>query len=172
MPCVIHPSAATAATINGRQYCARCQSDQQAAATQLDAHVTPRACFVWYTGTRGGWQPIAGTGCAHYVSHQRGIRTGSPGECCLEGFTFRVPMMILGRTPVTGGLTAVQLNDIWVSAARDHTGIVTSITTPAAPPGGATPNPVILITHASSAQHAVATNRFDTYFHGAGSFYR
>ena len=173
MTCMIHPSQATATTIAGRQYCARCQADQQSAAAQLDPHVTPKPCFVWYTGSQGGWQPIAGTGCAHYVSHQLGIRRGSAGECCLEGYCFRVPVVILGRVQVTGGLTSVQVNDIWVSAARDHTGLVTSIVPPAATrPAGGAANPVIWITHASSAQHALATNRFDTYFHGGGDFFR
>jgi hypothetical protein len=94
---------------------------------------------------------------------------GAPNECCLAGFTFRVPVMSLGRQLITGGLGAVQVNDIWASPARDHTGLVSSIVPSTINPPGA---PVIWITHASSAQHALATNRFDTYFHGRGDFFR
>jgi hypothetical protein len=47
MACSIHSRAATAVILDGRAYCARCQTDMAAAATRLDGHVTPRSCFVW-----------------------------------------------------------------------------------------------------------------------------
>jgi hypothetical protein len=173
MPCVIHPGTSAAVTLYGRSYCARCQRDIQTAVGQLDNHVTPRDCFVWYTGGRTGWAPIAGTGCAHYVAHQLGIRAGAPGTLCLAGYVYRVPLVIVARTRVTGGLSTVQVGDIWVSPTRDHTGLVSRIDPPPAhAPGAPSASPVVWITHASSAQHALATNRFDTYFHGRGDFYR
>lgn len=118
----IQSSAPTAVILDGRAYCERCQTDMAAAATALDAHVTPRSCFVWYKNTREGWQPIDGTGCAHYVAHQKNIRNGSPGQKCVAGFTFRVQPCLTGLTQVTGGLGAVQVGDIWVNVARTHTG--------------------------------------------------
>ncbi len=173
MSCTIHPGAASAVTLFNRAYCARCQAGIQAAVAALDAHVTPPGCFVWYTGSRNGWAPIAGTGCAHYVAHQRGINIGSPGSRCLAGFSYRVSDVIIGRQAVNGGLAAVQVNDIWVSPTRDHTGLVSRIDPPApSAPGAPQHPPVVWITHASSAQHRLATNRFDTYFHGSGSFLR
>jgi hypothetical protein len=172
MPCAIHPSAATAVTLFGRQYCARCHQGIQAAVARLDNHVTPRDCFVWYTGSVSGWAPIAGTGCAHYVAHQLGIRGHQPGACCLAGYLYRVSALIVGRLRVTGGLSAVRVNNIWVSPTRDHTGLVSRITPPPAQPAGAPPAPpIIWITHASSGQHRLATDRFDTYFHSSGDFY-
>src|SRR5664279_4176981 len=123
MPCIIHPGTATAVVLFNRPYCARCQRDIQASVTLLDNHVTPRDCFVWYAGSREGWTPIVGTGCAHYVAHQRGIRAGAPGALCLAGYVYRVPMVIIGRQRVTGG-GALQVDDIWVSPNRDHTGLV------------------------------------------------
>lgn len=171
MACVIHIGVATAVIMDGRAYCARCQTDMAAAATRLDAHVTPRACFVWYENTRSGWQPIPGTGCAHYVAHQKNIRNGTPGQKCVAGYTFRVQPCLTGLTQVAGGLGAVQVGDISVSPSRDHTGIVTSVVPPAA---GTAPNtpPAISITHASSGQHKLAPNLYATYFHGAGDFFR
>lgn len=173
MPCDIHPTVNRVTFLFGRPYCARCRADIQAAVAQLDAHVTPPGCFVWYTGGQTGWAPIAGTGCAHYVAHQLGIQMGSPGARCLAGFNYRVPAVILGRQRVTGGLSAIQINDIWVNTGRSHTGLVSRIDPPPAQQAGAQPgSPTIWITHASSAQHALSTNRFDTYFHSSGDFYR
>lgn len=173
MSCTIHPGTATAVVLYGRSYCARCQHNIQAAAAQLDNHVTPRDCFVWYTGVQAGWAPIAGTGCAHYVAHQLGIQAGPPGAVCLAGYVYRVPMVIVGRQRVTGGLGTVQVDDIWVSPTRDHTGLVSRIDPPpASAPGAPAGSPTIWITHASSRQHQLATNRYDTYFHSSGDFFR
>ena len=110
----------------------------------------------------------------HYVAHQLGIQSGGVGACCLAGFSYRVSNVIAGRQAVIGGLAAVRLNDIWVSPTRDHTGLVSQIDVPPTPRPDAGPPvpPVVWITHASSAQHRLATNRFDTYFHSAGAFYR
>jgi hypothetical protein len=170
MACDIHPSAPRAVVLFGHSYCARCQTDIQAAVARLDNHVTPRDCFVWYTGRQNGWAPIAGTGCAHYVAHQLGVQTGAPSARCLAGYSYRVPLVILGRQPVTGGLSALQVGDIWVSATQDHTGLVSRIDPPPAQPAGAPP--VVWITHASSGQHRLATNRYDSYFHSSGNFFR
>jgi hypothetical protein len=175
MGCVHHPSAPIVAVISGLRYCANCVAGIRAAATQLDPHVTPPACFVWYKNSAEGWQPIAGTGCAHYVAHQLNIMVGGPPNTCLNGFTYRVPLILTGKTLVTGGLGAVQVNDIWVQADRHHTGLVSKIDPPApAATGSASQpaNPIIWITHASSGQHKLATNRFDQYFHGHGDFFR
>ena len=97
MPCVIHPSVTQVAFVFNRPYCARCRANIQAAVALLDAHVTPRDCFVWYAGGQDGWTPIAGTGCAHYVAHQLGIQLGGSGACCLAGFSYRVSSVIIGR---------------------------------------------------------------------------
>jgi hypothetical protein len=146
------------------------------AAAQLDPHVTPRDCFVWYKNAAEGWQPIAGTGCAHYVAHQLNIRVGgpSPSNTCLNGMTYRVPLMLTGKTLVTGGLTSVRVYDIWVQTDKHHTGMVSKIDPAPATTGPASQptSPIIWITHASSGQHKLATDRFDQYFHGLGDFFR
>jgi len=173
MPCVVHPGTASTVVLFNRSYCARCQRDIQVAVAQLDNHVTPRDCFVWYKGRQDGWAPITGTGCAHYVAHQLGIQAGPPGALCLAGYVYRVPMVIIGRQRATGGLGALQVDDVWVSPTRDHTGLVSRIDPPSAQSAGAPPaSPVIWITHASSGQHRLATNRYDTYFHSSGDFFR
>jgi hypothetical protein len=176
MSCPIHPTAATGAVIDGTAYCQRCATGIRAAQAQLDGHITPRGCFVIYSGAGAGWTPIPGTGCAHYVAHQLNIRTGAR---CLAGYSIRVPQVIAGKTLVAGGPSGVRVGDIWVNHGRTHTGLVSRVVAPPAPPAAAPgttppppPPPVIYITHASSAHHALSTDRFDTYFHSGGDFFR
>lgn len=163
--CVIHPSVAAVLTVNNRGYCAACQTAIQAARTRVDRHVQPPSCFVWYEGGTQGWQPIPGTGCAHWVAHQLGMRSTALANVCLEGFPIRVPTVIQGKTEVPR--QNVQANDIWVSASLDHTGLVARVT----PAQGGQPN-TIVIRHDSSRQGGVFENDFATYFHGHGRFYR
>jgi hypothetical protein len=132
----------------------------------VDRHVEPKDCFIWYV-SHDNWQPITGTGCAHWVAHQRGIKVGGAGACCLAGFTYRVPVLTSSRLRV-GEISQVKVNDIWASPTQDHTGLVCAVL-PSLQPGG---QPRITIRHDSSRQGRVAENDFATYFHGRGSFYR
>ena len=163
--CQVHGGTIGVLTINGRSYCARCQTDIIAARTRVDRHVEPKDCFVWYEGGARGWQPIPGTGCAHWLLHQLGRRTGG-GPTCLEGYPIRVSAVTVGRTAVA--TANVRVNDIYVSPTADHTGLVVAVTAPAVVGG----TPRITIRHDSSAQGRVAENEFATYFHGRGAFYR
>jgi len=164
-PCIHHPSRPSVVTINLQHYCAECQQGIVAARLRVGRHVEPKDCFVWYAGANN-WQPIAGTGCAHWVAHQRGIRRGGTAERCLEGYTFRVRSLIQGLQPVE--LKNVQINDIYVMPAMDHTGLVVRVV-PNPLPGQP---PLITIRHDSSNQGRVADNDFASYFHGQGTFYR
>jgi hypothetical protein len=163
--CVHHPGRSSVVSYNNQDYCAQCQADIAAAAQRVDRHVEPKSCFVWFTGAQG-WQPIGGTGCAHWVAHQLGIHSGGRSGQCLEGYTYRVRTLIQGMRPIA--LENVQVNDVFVTLAQDHTGLVVRVA----------PNPlpkkprVIMIRHDSSNQGRVADNDFAGYFHGHGSFYR
>ena len=68
------------------------QTKQQAIA-RVPAHVVPRDCFVWYMDSRRGWEPIPGTGCAHYVAHRLGITRGA---VCDAGSSIRVSDVVAG----------------------------------------------------------------------------
>ena len=161
--CLHHPGRDAVLTINGHGYCANCQTGIVAARTRVDRHVVPRDCFVWYASANN-WQPIAGTGCAHWVAHERAIHRGTPGEQCMLGFPYRVRTLVHGMRTV--GTREVALNDIYVTPTMDHTGLVIRVT----PRPGA--DPQITIRHDSSNQGRVADNEFATYFNGRGSFYR
>lgn len=163
--CIHHPGRIGTITINRKNYCAECERGIIAARLIVDRHVEPKACFVCYVGSNN-WQPIPGTGCAHWVAHQRKITLGGANEQCVEGFTFRVRTLVQGMQTVA--LANVQVNDIYVTPSVDHTGLVHSVR----------PNPVagglatIMIRHDSSARGGVATSDFATHFKGRGTFYR
>lgn len=163
--CHIHPGARAVIVINGKNYCAQCQAGITAARLRVDRHVVPKDCFVWYEGGTRGWQPIPGTGCAHWVLHQLGRKTGG-GPTCLAGHPIRVSAVTVGRTRVA--VADVRVNDIYVTPAADHTGLVIAVT----PPARAGENPRITIRHDSSRQGHVSDNDFATHFHGHGNFYR
>lgn len=164
--CAHHRSRPGVIVTNGRSYCTQCQSGIIAARNGVDSHVEPNSCFVWYEGGDRGWQPIPGTGCAHWVLHQLNRKTGEHGATCLDGYPIRVSDVVMGRQLVA--MADVRINDIYVTPRADHTGLVSQIL-PAAVSGGAAR---IVIRHDSSGQGRVAENEFSTYFHGRGSFYR
>jgi|SRR5271170_6731101 len=164
--CFQHPGRDSVSTIFGKNYCAQCQAGITQARGSVDRHVEPKECFIWYV-SNDNWQPITGTGCAHWVSHQLNVTVGGAGACCLRGFTYRVPALVHSRTPVPT-IAQVRVNDIWASASLDHTGLVIRV----GPPATAGAQPTITIRHDSSAQGRVAENEFATYFHSSGSFYR
>lgn len=166
--CVNHPGSTSTITINSRHYCQRCETDIAAARAQVDRHVQPKDCFVWYVRANT-WQPIQGTGCAHWVAHQLGIR-GTGSEQCLDGYLYRVSSLIQRTRPVD--LADVRLRDIYISPRSDHTGLVVRITPQPHPRGQLAPPPHILIRHDSSRQGQVGDNDFHTYFHGQGTFRR
>ena len=164
--CVLHPGRESVTTVCSKNYCEKCRTGIVAARGRVDAHVEPKDCFIWYV-SNDNWQPITGTGCAHWVSHQLNIHAGTAGEQCLCGFTFRVPTLVRSRTPVPN-IGQVRVNDIWASPTLDHTGIVIKVV----PAKVANGQPTLTIRHDSSGQRKVAENDFATYFHGKGSFYR
>lgn len=163
--CKIHPALPSVGKVNGVECCQKCKDGIAAAVKKVDKHVEPKGCFVWFEG-RAGWQPIPGTGCAHWVAHQRGIKRGSASEQCMLGFPFRVGTMIGGKSEVK--VADVKVDDIYVTPSKDHTGLVVKVTPDPKNPDA----PKIVIRHDSSAQGKVAENEFATHFKGAGRFYR
>jgi len=164
--CSLHPGRDSVAAIFGKNYCATCRDGITAARGRVDRHVQPNDCFIWYV-SNDNWQPISGTGCAHWVSHELKIKAGTASDRCLAGFTYRVRTLVFSRTPVTD-ISLVRVNDIWASPSVDHTGLVIRVT----PPAQAGGRPTITIRHDSSRQGRVAENDFATFFHGQGTFYR
>jgi len=163
--CSIHPALASIAKVNGVECCEKCKAGIAAAVKKVDKHVEPKGCFVWFEG-KNGWQPIPGTGCAHWVAHERNIKRGSAGEQCMLGFPLRVKTLIGGKSEVE--LADVKVNDVYVTPSRDHTGLVVKVT-----PDPKNPDtPKVVIRHDSSAQGKVSENEFASYFKGKGDFFR
>jgi hydroxyethylthiazole kinase-like sugar kinase family protein len=107
--CEHHPGRESVLIVNQKNYCAECQSGIVAARGQVDRHVEPKDCFVTYVGANN-WQPITGTGCAHWVAHQLGIRSRAGEDQCLEGCILRVKTLVRRTTAVP--LANVRVNDI------------------------------------------------------------
>lgn len=170
MKCTNHPGRNSVWTYEGKAYCQQCQTGVTQARARVNVHVQPKDCFVWYA-SNDNWQPIAGTGCAHWVAHQLGVRTGGTNEKCMAGYPYRVRTLIQGKALVAGGAINVRVNDIYVTPSQDHTGLVVGVTPALAgsPPGTA---PTITIRHDSSRLGRVSDNVFRTYFNNSGSFYR
>ena len=140
------------------------KSTKSEAVARVDAHVFPKPCFVWYVNNQKGWSPIPGTGCAHYVSHQLGIK--GVKRACDAGYLFRVPDVVAGLVQVKN--SEVQVGDIWTNLKVDHTGLVVEVK----------PDPKnsklkqIVIEHCSSRQRGVVRNDWKTFFGGQGNFFR
>ncbi len=86
---------------------------QQAATKNIDSHVVPNKCFVWYE-SKDNWTKIKGTGCAHWVAHEKGIKKGS--SICLEGYTYRVSNLLIGKKQIN--ISQIKVGDIYVNANR------------------------------------------------------
>jgi hypothetical protein len=139
---------------------------------KVPTHVTPKECFVWYVGTKEGWEPIPGTGCAHYVSHQIGIKRGKAGSsACDLGYVFRVSDLVKSMTLVKA--EEVQTQDIWANTGNTHCGIVVAVESAGnSDKKEGKPIGKITIEHCSSAQGGVVRNDWAGHFHGQGKFYR
>jgi hypothetical protein len=83
--CALHPGRDSVTIVFGKNYCEKCRDGIAAARHRVDRHVEPKDCFIWYV-SNDNWQPITGTGCAHWVSHQMNIHAGTGSDCCFSGF--------------------------------------------------------------------------------------
>ena len=96
--------------------------DQARALVRAD--VEPRDCFITDTG-RTGWVPIDGTGCAHWVAHQRGIWGGEPGATCQKNHPVRVEDLEHMSTPVE--FHEALPGDLFFWRSHSHVGLVADV---------------------------------------------
>jgi hypothetical protein len=129
------------------------------------ADVFPKECFIRYR-QNDIWEPIKGTGCAHWVAHEKDIQSGGALDKCLFGYTCRVHVLADICSEVA--LEDVRSGDIWINDKEDHAGLVIRVMPNLYPDE----MPEITICHDSSGQHGLAINDFKTYFHGQGWFCR
>jgi hypothetical protein len=162
--CLIHSAVKAVYSLYGQSYCEKCKKDMEEARKKVDKHVVPKECFIEYKGSKAGWGAIDGTGCAHWLAHQKNVKKGSAK--CLAGFTLRVPDMVTGKSEVK--LADVKVGDFYTKPGLAHIGVVISVTKPKK--DGDPPD--IMIENDSSAQGGVAKNSFATYFKKQGRFFR
>jgi len=123
--------------------------------------VDPKDCFIRYRDN-DDWEPIPGSGCAHWVAHEKDFHSGGASDKCLFGYTHRVPVLIERFSKVP--LRDVQSGDIWTNSDENHAGLVIRVMPNLYPDE----MPEITICHDSSRQHGLAINDFESYFHGQG----
>jgi hypothetical protein len=143
------------------------QSEQDAV-KKVDKHVEPKECFIWFMDNKKGYEPIPGTGCAHWVAHKKRWNNGkeSSNGCKLK-FLIRVKD-IVGKSGGKVEVEKVKVGNVWSNG--DHCGIVSKVTPPT--DSAKDPNPTIEIHSCSSRQGKVAKNDWATYYKGGGTFYR
>jgi hypothetical protein len=145
------------------------QSEKDAV-KKVDKHVSPKECFVWYIDNKRGYEPIPGTGCAHWVAHEKGWNSGKESSNgCKKNYLIRVKD-IVGKSGSQVAVEDVKIGNVWVSDDQNHCGIVSHVTPPMDP--AKAPKPTIEIESCSSRQGKVAKNDWATYYKGGGKFFR
>ena len=93
--CVHHPGHNGVVLYGRNYYSAKCKEGIAGARKGVHRDIEPKECFVMF---RGGdtWETIEGTGCAHWVAHERQIHSGGQDRQCLLGYTLRIPDLIAG----------------------------------------------------------------------------
>jgi hypothetical protein len=137
---------------------------------KVDKHVEPKNCFIWFMDSKRGYEPIPGTGCAHWIAHEKGWNNGKESSNgCKEKYLIRVKDVV----KKSGSEVAVEdvcPGNVWVNDKQDHCGIVRKVE-PSKDPAK-DPNPKIEIEHCSSGQGKVAKNDWATHFKAGGKFYK
>jgi hypothetical protein len=123
--CVEHRGRDGVMSYGGNYYCAKCRDGIIRARTRVGGDIEPPDCFVMF---RGGdtWEKIDGTGCAHWVAHERQIRRGGRDTECLLGYTLRVEDLIAGLSTrsLDHARRKISVGDIYVTANGQHCGLV------------------------------------------------
>jgi len=99
---------------------------QEQARALVDAHVVPRNCFIELESARAGYRPITGTGCAHWVAHQRGGPQGQ-SHVCMDGFKFRVTELLASLYQASADLQGARVGYVWSASGSSHVGIVRAV---------------------------------------------
>jgi hypothetical protein len=169
--CDIHPGrdADPNGSFFGKEYCAKCAEQIKKAQSNVRPHISPKECFIIYKGGSTGWEPPAGTGCAHWVAHEKAIKNGFASDRCAVGYSFKIPDVISGARKLAEG-EEVRKDDIYVTPDAKHCGLVIRVKEVGE---GKDKKQEISIRHCSSThERGVSDDNFDTHFRGKGSFYR
>ena len=158
--CIHHPGRPSTGAKFGKPFCKQCNDGIDAAVVKVDVHVEPKECFVTF---KGGdvWDKMPGTGCAHWIAHQKNWSGGGTIRC-LDEKKVKVSELVAGLATIARA--SVAKGDIWVQADLGHCGLVINVS-------AGSPN-TITIRHDSSDQGGVVENDFDGHFGGRGSFKR
>ena len=140
------------------------------AVKKVSKHVEPKECFIWHMDNKKGYEPIPGTGCAHWVAHKKNWNGGKPGSNgCNKNFLIRVKD-VKSKAGSAVEPADVQVGNVWVNKDASHCGLVSKVSPSKDPKKD--PNPAIEIEHCSSGQGKVAKNDWASHFKGEGTFHK
>ena len=161
--CLLHRDRPAASAIGGCSYCASCRQEIAAVAGRSAHTVTPRDCFAAAL-PGGGWRALAGSGAAHWVAHELGIRSASAQSGCAAGFAVRRAELLLGRREIVRELPLPR--DLWVDLYDEGCGLVVA--------AGRSASNEVLISIRGLVDARGLTGALDFYrdLHGRGRFFR
>ena len=145
MPRIVVSFVLLAVVTTGTQTQAQYYRTKEEAVKHVPQHVEPKACFVWRDGSQDlPWRVIPGTGCAHWVAHQKGIRNGVG---CYDGHSIRVRNVVEGKKKYP--ISEARVGDIWANERLRHCGIVMAVSRA---------KDSVTVKHCSSGQGGVVTD--------------
>ena len=119
--CLIHGDRPAIAAIGVCSYCATCQHEIAASVRGLAPGVVPRECFAT-ASSGGGWRALSGSGAAHWLAHELGIRPAQGLTRCAAGFVVHRADLLFGRRELVRELPRPR--DLWIDLAEESCGVV------------------------------------------------
>jgi hypothetical protein len=93
----------------------------QDAVKKVDKHVSPKECFVWFMDNKRGYEPCPGTGCAHWVAHEKRWNSGKEGSNgCKKNYLIRVKD-IVSKSGSQVAVKDVVVGNVWVNELSNGT---------------------------------------------------
>ena len=121
--CLLHGDRRAAGAIGTCVYCASCLQEIAAAVRGLPLGLAPRDCFAAAL-PGGGWRAVTGSGAAHWLAHELGIRSVQAQTRCAAGFAVRRADLLLGRRELVRELP--RQRDLWIDLDDQGCGLVES----------------------------------------------
>ncbi len=121
--CLIHRERRAGGAHGACAYCASCLAEIAAAVRSVPPSVLPRECAATAL-ERAGWRALHGTGAAHWLAHELGLRPLPPVARCAAGFAVRRSDLLLGRRELERELP--RPGDLWLDLDEEGCGRVLS----------------------------------------------
>jgi hypothetical protein len=119
--CTLHRDRRAAGAIAASPYCSGCLQEIAVALRGVLPRVVPRECAAVAHGS-AGWRPLTGSGAAHWLAHELGLRPLPPHARCAAGFGVRRADLLVGRRELVRELP--RAGDLWLDLDEEGCGVV------------------------------------------------